>query len=71
MTMIRSTDWKLVHFLDEPFGQLFDLANDPCEYVNLWDDPNHSATKEMLLSNLREWRIRSHYETSKWSADWR
>ena len=29
MTMVRTTDWKLVHFLDEPFGQLFDLANDP------------------------------------------
>ena len=71
MTMIRSKDWKLVHFLDEPFGQLFDLVNDPKEYVNLWDDPSHSDTKEMLLNNLREWRIRSHYETSKWANDWR
>ena len=40
MTMIRSKDWKLVHFLDEPFGQLFDLTlMIPSEYVNLWDDP--------------------------------
>ena len=71
MTMIRSKDWKLVHFMDEPFGQLFDLVNDPEEYVNLWDDPNHSDTKESLLNNLREWRIRSHYKTSKWADDWR
>ncbi|MBT4667068.1 MAG: arylsulfatase, partial [Opitutae bacterium] len=51
--------------------QLFDLVNDPEEYVNLWDDPNHSDTKESLLNNLREWRIRSHYKTSKWADDWR
>ena len=57
--------------MDEPFGQLFDLVNDPEEYVNLWDDPNHSDTKESLLNNLREWRIRSHYKTSKWADDWR
>ena len=29
MTMIRDHDWKLVHFLDEPYGQLFDLRADP------------------------------------------
>ena len=26
MTMVRNRDWKLVHFLDEPFGQLFNLV---------------------------------------------
>ena len=26
MTMVRSREWKLVHFLGEPFGQLFDLV---------------------------------------------
>ena len=25
MTMVRSSEWKLVHFLDQPFGQLFNL----------------------------------------------
>ena len=28
MTMVRTNEWKLVHFLQEPFGQLFDLACD-------------------------------------------
>ena len=27
MTMVRKPDWKLVHFLDEPFGQLFHLEH--------------------------------------------
>ena len=29
MTMVRNKAWKLVHFLDEPYGQLFDLLHDP------------------------------------------
>ena len=71
MTMVRNRDWKLVHFLDEPFGQLFNLAADPDEVVNLWDSPEHADRKEQLLAVLREWRIRSQYETADWCAEWR
>ena len=34
MTMVRTKQWKLVHFLNEEFGQLFDLQNDPEEENN-------------------------------------
>jgi arylsulfatase A-like enzyme len=71
MTMVRSRDWKLVHFLGEPFGQLFDLAHDPGEVRNLWGDPTHAGKKHELLDVLREWRIRSQYHTRAWSKDWR
>ena len=71
MTMVRSKDWKLVHFLDEEEGQLFDLNNDPQEAVNLWNEPDHQKTRQELLDNLREWRIRSHYENANWGNDWR
>lgn len=71
MTMVRSRDWKLVHFLDEPWGQLFDLKNDPDEVKNLWNDEAHIRQKRQLLAVLREWRIRSQYETSDWCAEWR
>ncbi len=71
MTMIRSHDWKAVHFLDEPFGQLFDLQNDPGEVRNLWDDPKHASQKEQLLAELREWRIRSQLHTADWPKEWR
>jgi arylsulfatase len=71
MTMVRTKDWKLVHFMGESFGQLFDLQNDPRETANLWDDAHHAETKQGLLDNLREWRIRSHYETAKWADEWR
>jgi len=71
MTMIRSNRWKLVHFLDEPHGQLFDLQNDPDEVDNLWDKPDHEEAKQSMLAELREWRIRSGVNTADWSADWR
>jgi arylsulfatase len=71
MTMARTVDWKLVHFLDEPFGQLFDLAADPGEVHNGWDDPACAGQKHALLDTLREWRIRSQYQTRDWGRDWR
>jgi arylsulfatase A-like enzyme len=71
MSMVRSREWKLVHFLDEPFGQLFDLVNDPGEIHNLWDDPTYEDKRRELLDVLREWRIRSQYHTRRWAEDWR
>ncbi|QDU94575.1 sulfatase family protein [Lignipirellula cremea] len=71
MTMVRSQSWKLVHFLDEPHGQLFNLDEDPDEVKNLWDDPAHAGPKQELLAELREWRIRSGVDTAAWSAEWR
>jgi arylsulfatase A-like enzyme len=71
MTMVRNKDWKLVHFLDESFGQLFDLTKDPDEVDNLWDSADHREIKRQLLAVLREWRIRSQYHTRDWGADWR
>ena len=65
MTMIRTENWKLVHFLDEPFGQLFDLKNDPTEVNNLWESPEHESKKQDLLALLREWRIRDSYDSSE------
>ena len=51
MTMVL-LDWKLVHFLDEEEGQLFDLNNDPQEAINLWNEPDHQKTRQELLDNL-------------------
>ncbi len=71
MTMVRSNDWKLVHFVDDPDGQLFNLNDDPAEINNLWNDPASVDKKRELLDELREWRIRSQVHTSNWAADWR
>ncbi|MEO0415974.1 MAG: sulfatase-like hydrolase/transferase [Verrucomicrobiota bacterium] len=71
MTMVRTQDWKMVHFLDEPWGQLFDLKEDPEENVNLWDSESHAEKKQELLATLREWRIRDTYENASLWSDYR
>ncbi len=71
MTMVRDATHKLVHFLDEPHGQLFDLVSDPEELVNLWDVALAANHKQRLLAELREWRIRSGLHTKDWCRDWR
>jgi len=71
MTMVRSREWKLVHFLDESCGQLFDLVNDPDEVRNLWDNPEYEATKRELLDAMREWLVRSNVKTKDWQKEWR
>ncbi len=70
MTMIRTQDWKLVHFLDEPFGQLFDLKNDPEEVDNLWDDQRYADQKEALMQVMLNWLIRSNYHSRSQQLRW-
>jgi arylsulfatase len=71
MTMVRDREWKLVHFVDGPYGQLFDLRNDPGERHNLWDDPNHEEKKRELLDAILRWRIESDLQTRGWATQWR
>ena len=40
-----------------PKYELYDLINDPYEWVNLSCSPQHSATLKRLQASLRQWRI--------------
>jgi arylsulfatase len=71
MSMVRSQEWKLVHFMGESFGQLFDLRSDPGEVDNRWDDPDCQQVKQSLLDALLNWRMASQYKTCNWAAQWR
>jgi arylsulfatase len=52
-TMLRTDRYKLVatHDADEP-GELYDLATDPEETTNRWDDPDYLDVKARLLDRL-------------------
>ena len=69
MTMVRTADWKLVHFLNEDFGQLFDLGNDPHELNDLWDDPGAASIKREMIDRLFHWRMESQNHTSDWAEE--
>lgn len=65
MTMIRDREWKLVHFVDDTYGQLFDLQQDPEEINNLWNDARYENRKQELISAILSWRIQSDLATAK------
>jgi arylsulfatase A-like enzyme len=71
MTMVRSERWKLVHFLEQTYGQLFDLQADRGEVNNLWDDAAHAHVRQELIQVLCNWRIRSGLHTADFAAECR
>ncbi len=40
--MIRTQDWKYLHYLEDDFEELFDLRNDPYEMTNVAQDPKNA-----------------------------
>ena len=36
---------RITYYRGVPWGELYDLANDPLELDNLWDDPAAATTK--------------------------
>ncbi|MFT4556883.1 MAG: N-sulfoglucosamine sulfohydrolase [Porticoccaceae bacterium] len=43
-------------FLTPPFYELYDLQEDPHEFVNLADSPSHVAIKDRLIGEFRAWQ---------------
>ncbi len=50
---IRTADWKYVHRPEGPF-ELYHLASDPYEKVNLFGQPQHAAAEEQLEQRLQD-----------------
>jgi arylsulfatase A-like enzyme len=57
---IRTDRWKLIYIYDdgkvEPEWELYDLAADPDEMLNLYADPAYSTTLAMLKEKLQAMR---------------
>ncbi|ANY09582.1 sulfatase family protein [Pseudonocardia sp. HH130630-07] len=71
MTMVRDERYKLVEFVDDDRGQLFDLEADPHEEHDLWDDPAHDPVRRDLLTAVSRWRAHSALTTAPWKAAFR
>lgn len=69
MTMVRDARYKLVEFIDYDEGQLFDLQEDPREEINLWNAPEHAATRARLEKAISRWRAESSMHTATWAKD--
>jgi arylsulfatase A-like enzyme len=53
--MRRTEDWKLVHYVHAPYGELYNLREDPHELHNLYDDAGAARTRHEMESALTTW----------------
>ena len=51
---IRTRDCKLIHYPGCPYGELYDLRNDPGEFVNLWGDAGYVSQRQEMEHLLFE-----------------
>ena len=65
--MMRSRQHKLVYYIGQEEGELYDLERDPHELENLWDRADAAQTRARLLNQLLEWLATSTY----WNAGYR
>jgi arylsulfatase A-like enzyme len=61
LVMIRSQEYKLVYYIDQPYGELYDLQRDPWELENLWDVEAYQAVKVKFKEDFLDWISRSNY----------
>jgi len=65
--MIADKRWKFMH-AEGMRPQLFDMENDPQEYVDLGTDPEHTQVIDMMYRRLGEWGRRLSQRTTKSDA---
>ena len=61
LIMIRDENYKFVYYIDQPYGELYDLQKDPDEFFNLFDDSEYSDIKNRLILDLLAWMSKSCY----------
>jgi arylsulfatase A-like enzyme len=49
---IRTEEWKLTYYAGQTYGELYNLTEDPHEFVNLYDNTEYSAVREQLTRRL-------------------
>lgn len=57
--MLQTADWKLVHYVGAPLGELYNLREDPHELSNLYNDPAHAKVRAEMQSRLIDWLIKT------------
>ncbi|MES2185037.1 MAG: sulfatase-like hydrolase/transferase [Pseudomonadota bacterium] len=61
----RDKRWKVVYYLGESAGELYDMQEDPEELKNLWNSAEHIAQRESMVKEVLEWSLRTSIASRK------
>ena len=67
--MIRSKTHKMVYYIGQKNGELYDLESDPTELWNRWSDDKYREIKTTMKEQLMEWLAASNYWHSGYKRD--
>ena len=65
--MFRTQTHKMVYYIGETDGELYDLTADPDELWNRWSDNAYRETRDAMQRDLLSWLATSNY----WSAGYK
>ncbi|HET8638088.1 MAG TPA: sulfatase-like hydrolase/transferase [Acidobacteriaceae bacterium] len=68
--MVRMGDWKLIYDM-MGYGQLYNLASDPCELKNLFGQPQVATEQARLMAELLMWTIRCQDSLPTGPQNWK
>ncbi|MFZ5779049.1 MAG: sulfatase [Pseudomonadota bacterium] len=57
VVMKRDERWKLVYYLGESAGELYDTSLDPEEIRNLWTSDQHREVRDRMVRDVLEWSV--------------
>ena len=63
-TMIRTDKYKMVYYVDQRYGELYDLEKDPQELDNLYSQDEYQSVCADLKNQLLNWIVKSSYFSS-------
>lgn len=66
--MRRDTKWKIVLYLDDTYGELYDLGADPGEKNNLWNSESICSTRDELKIECLSWLARGSLNANRKSS---
>jgi arylsulfatase len=67
--MMRGEQHKMVYYIGQEAGELYDLTTDPHELHNRWDDPACDAIRRDLTERLLSWLAASTYYNAGYRRD--
>ena len=63
--MRRDDDFKTVIYPGTGEGELYALADDPTELVNLWGDSRYANYRQQAIHDILEWSVVGNYRANR------